>query len=108
MKKLEKFQIVKNMKIYILDDIHKLQKKTDDDFVTSPFSINTDRELLPDLKSIILNQSYLDRINYDGQPYDETYSKSIKTDSSNKLFIFEEEQFVNGDSISSEQISNEF
>lgn len=72
--------------------------------------------LLPDLKSIVLNDSDLIGGNYEGMPHTETYSRSLTTNSSSfylyifklgKLFRFEE-QFVSYHSSSSESVSDEF
>ncbi|CAD8169192.1 unnamed protein product [Paramecium octaurelia] len=106
MKSVQNFKIVSNMKAYFSDAIQCLQKKVDAPD-PSQDSISSDQVLLPDLKSIILNQSDLIREDYEGLRLTETHSRSLTTNSSSKLFIFEE-QFVNIHSISSDLISDEF
>ncbi|CAD8193569.1 unnamed protein product [Paramecium pentaurelia] len=97
MKSLQNFSIVQNMKAYFSDDLYKLQKRIDGP-ITSQNSINTNILLLPDLKSIILNESDLERLNYEGLLPNETYSRSVTTDTSSKLPIIED-QFVSEMSI---------
>ncbi|CAD8090215.1 unnamed protein product [Paramecium primaurelia] len=106
MKSVQNFQIVQNMKAYFSDDIQSLQKRIDGP-ITSYDSISSDQMLLPDLKSIILNQNDLIRENYQGLLPTETQSRSLTTNSSSQLFRFEE-QFISVNSISSESVSDEF
>ncbi|CAK90026.1 unnamed protein product (macronuclear) [Paramecium tetraurelia] len=106
MKSVQNFKIVSNMKAYFSDDIQCLQKRVDAPD-TSQDSISSDQMLLPDLKSIILNQSDLIREDYNGLRLTESHSRSRTTNSSSNLFIFEE-QFASIDSISSDLISDEF
>ncbi|CAD8190280.1 unnamed protein product [Paramecium octaurelia] len=91
MKSQQNFSIVQHMKAYFSDDLHTLQKESEG-LILSQNSINTNLLLLPDLKSIIFNESDLLRLNEEGRLQSESYLRSVSTDTSSKLPIIRDQQ----------------